>query len=47
MANRVHVHSSYEDLHKHIPREILPKDYGGDETSLNKLSGEFSKYSNM
>ncbi|KAH9637002.1 hypothetical protein HF086_016284 [Spodoptera exigua] len=40
VANRVHVHSSYEDLQKHIPREILPKDYGGDDQSVAKLSGE-------
>lgn len=38
VANRVHVHNSYEDLYKHIPREILPKEYGGDEPSCTKLS---------
>uniref|UniRef100_A0A2H1WHW8 SFRICE_018148 n=1 Tax=Spodoptera frugiperda TaxID=7108 RepID=A0A2H1WHW8_SPOFR len=38
VANRVHVHNSYEDLQKHIPREILPKDYGGDDQSVAKLS---------
>ncbi|XP_068623776.1 alpha-tocopherol transfer protein-like [Battus philenor] len=38
VASRVHVHSSYEDLYKHIPKEILPRDYGGDEASCNKLA---------
>ncbi|KAJ0173134.1 hypothetical protein K1T71_011310 [Dendrolimus kikuchii] len=41
VANRVHVHNSYEDLYKHIPKEILPKDYGGDETSCSKLSEQW------
>jgi hypothetical protein len=26
-----------------IPKEILPKDYGGDESSLEQLQGEHSK----
>ncbi|XP_075983599.1 alpha-tocopherol transfer protein-like [Anticarsia gemmatalis] len=43
VANRVHVHNSYEDLHKHIPREILPKDYGGDEQSVSKLSDQWKE----
>ncbi|KAG6457323.1 hypothetical protein O3G_MSEX010226 [Manduca sexta] len=38
VANRVHVHDTYEDLHKHIPKEILPKDFGGDEMSCDKLN---------
>lgn len=40
VANRVHVHSTYADLHKHIPKEIIPEDYDGDEQSCAKLSGE-------
>lgn len=40
VASRLHVHNSYEDLHKHIPKEILPKDYGGDEQYCSKLSGK-------
>lgn len=40
VASRVHVHNSYEDLHKHIPKEILPKEYDGDEESCSKLVGE-------
>ncbi|XP_026314175.1 uncharacterized protein LOC113225923 [Hyposmocoma kahamanoa] len=40
VASRLHVHSSYEDLHKHIPKEILPKEYDGDEESCSQLAGE-------
>ncbi|GBP82175.1 Alpha-tocopherol transfer protein [Eumeta japonica] len=29
LAERIHVHSSYEDFHKHVSREVLPSDYGG------------------
>lgn len=43
LANRIHVHSTYEDLHKYIPKEILPKDYGGDEESCSKLSEKWKK----
>ncbi|KAJ8712719.1 hypothetical protein PYW08_008023 [Mythimna loreyi] len=43
VANRVHVHNSYEDLHKYIPKEILPKDYGGDEPSISKLSEQWKE----
>nr|XP_021196946.2 uncharacterized protein LOC110381073 isoform X1 [Helicoverpa armigera]XP_021196947.2 uncharacterized protein LOC110381073 isoform X1 [Helicoverpa armigera] len=43
VANRVHVHNSYEDLHKHIPRDMLPKDYGGDEQSVSKLCDQWKE----
>ncbi|KAL4712407.1 hypothetical protein ACJJTC_001568 [Scirpophaga incertulas] len=43
VANRIHVHSSYEDLHKHVPKEILPKDYGGDEISCEKLTEQWKE----
>ncbi|XP_049879544.1 uncharacterized protein LOC126376277 isoform X2 [Pectinophora gossypiella] len=41
VASRLHVHSSYEELHKHIPKEILPKDYGGDAPSMAKISEQW------
>uniref|UniRef100_A0A2A4JMX0 CRAL-TRIO domain-containing protein n=1 Tax=Heliothis virescens TaxID=7102 RepID=A0A2A4JMX0_HELVI len=43
VANRVHVHNTYEDLHKHIPRDMLPKDYGGDEQSVSKLCDQWKE----
>ena len=40
IASRLHVHSSYEDLYKEIPKEYLPKDYGGDVPSCEKLASK-------
>ncbi|CAH2093965.1 unnamed protein product [Euphydryas editha] len=28
LAKRIYIHSTYDDLYQHIPREILPKEYG-------------------
>ncbi|KAM3963907.1 uncharacterized protein ACR2FA_001942 [Aphomia sociella] len=43
VAGRVHVHKTYEDLHKYIPKEILPKDYNGDEQSCSKLAEQWKE----
>lgn len=43
IAKRIHVHPTYDDLQKHIPKEILPKDYGGDETSVTKIAGKLQQ----
>ncbi|CAK1541712.1 unnamed protein product [Leptosia nina] len=43
VASRLHVHSSYEDLHKHVPKEILPKDFDGDGPCLSKLSDQWKE----
>lgn len=40
VASRIHVHNSFADLHKHVPKEILPKDYDGDDQSIEQLSGK-------
>jgi hypothetical protein len=29
-----------ESLYKEIPKEILPKDYGGENSSIAELTGE-------
>lgn len=39
VANRLHVHNTFEELHKEIPKEVLPKDFGGDGPSCAKLAG--------
>lgn len=36
-----HLHDSKESLAKEIPLDILPKDYGGNEKSLDELEGNF------
>ncbi|CAH2093972.1 unnamed protein product [Euphydryas editha] len=41
VANRLHVHGTYDELHKEIPKEILPKDYGGDGPSCAKLAEQW------
>lgn len=33
------VHKSAEDLNKYFPVEILPKEYGGEQYSLEELHG--------
>lgn len=38
---RLTVHHSCEELHKHIPKKYLPKDYGGDEPSMAEFKGNF------
>ncbi|XP_059049896.1 alpha-tocopherol transfer protein-like [Achroia grisella] len=43
VAGRVHVHKTYEDLQKHIPKEILPKDYNGNEQSCSKLAEQWKE----
>ncbi|XP_047525222.1 uncharacterized protein LOC125063050 [Pieris napi] len=43
VASRLHVHNSYADLHKHIPKEILPKDFDGDGPSLIKLAEQWKE----
>ncbi|XP_026489035.2 uncharacterized protein LOC113395614 [Vanessa tameamea] len=41
VADRINVHKNIEEIHKHIPKEILPKDFGGDERSLKDLQQEW------
>ncbi|XP_039752695.1 alpha-tocopherol transfer protein-like [Pararge aegeria] len=41
LASRIDVHKSFEELHKFIPKAILPIDYGGEERSLETLQKEF------
>ncbi|CAG9859313.1 unnamed protein product [Phyllotreta striolata] len=38
LLNRLYVHSNIENLYEYLPREILPKDFGGDEKSLAELN---------
>lgn len=42
----MHVYKNLDDLHKVISKEVLPKDYGGNDTSLDILYGK-SLYSNL
>ncbi|KAK5638983.1 hypothetical protein RI129_013278 [Pyrocoelia pectoralis] len=46
MANMVFVHKGAESLYEMFSKEVLPKDYGGNERSLNELSDEWKKVFN-
>ncbi|KAL1502439.1 hypothetical protein ABEB36_007580 [Hypothenemus hampei] len=39
MRKRIHVHKDWKQLHKHVPEEVLPEDYGGKCLTLNVLHG--------
>ncbi|XP_068901094.1 alpha-tocopherol transfer protein-like [Tenebrio molitor] len=39
MMKNVFVHKTLDTLYGHVPKTILPRDYGGYERSLNELNG--------
>nr|XP_049698915.1 alpha-tocopherol transfer protein-like [Helicoverpa armigera] len=41
IGNRIHVHPNMDALHKIVPKEILPSDFGGAEKSIEKLNEEW------
>ncbi|KAJ8712712.1 hypothetical protein PYW08_008016 [Mythimna loreyi] len=41
IGNRIYVQPTLEDLHKAVPKEILPVEYGGNEKSIEKLHLDF------
>ncbi|CAK1590213.1 unnamed protein product [Parnassius mnemosyne] len=43
MIERAVIHDSMESLQKHIPKQYLPKDYGGDLPTLKELSDDLEK----
>lgn len=38
---QIYAHNSIDDLSTYISRDILPKDYGGEEISLQELQGKY------
>lgn len=40
IRDRIHIHSSLEDLYKFVPKEMLPTEYGGDAGSIIELNGK-------
>ncbi|CAB3245648.1 unnamed protein product [Arctia plantaginis] len=43
LKERIVVHSDYEGLYNHIPKEHVPKDYGGDALSVKELTDNLRK----
>ncbi|CAH0749101.1 unnamed protein product [Diatraea saccharalis] len=42
--NRLYVHNkNYDELYKHIPKEILPEEYGGNAGSIESIVGYWKK----
>ncbi|CAG9832598.1 unnamed protein product [Diabrotica balteata] len=41
LREKIFVHKSLEDLYKVVPREILPKDYGGEEEDLKDINSKW------
>lgn len=37
---QLQLHSNLDSFFKVIPKEIVPKDYGGDQLSLKEMHGE-------
>lgn len=40
VMGRLKVHNSVEELYEHIPKEYLPKDYGGEEPCMEESRGK-------
>lgn len=40
IRNRIHIHSDMESLHKFIPKDVLPEEYGGTAGKLQVFHGE-------
>lgn len=41
LSFQIQVHNqNYENLNKDIPKSILPKEYGGDESTIEELTGK-------
>ncbi|KAG6457306.1 hypothetical protein O3G_MSEX010225 [Manduca sexta] len=43
VSNRIHVHMNIESLYEHLPKKILPSDLGGDQESLEFISGQWNE----
>lgn len=44
IRNRIHVHSDLESLHKFVPKDILPEEYGGSAGKLQTFHGKWRWY---
>ncbi|KRT83210.1 CRAL-TRIO domain containing protein, partial [Oryctes borbonicus] len=44
IGNRIALLSNPQDLHKYLPRQCLPIDYGGSQGSIQELNSAFTKF---
>ncbi|GLV36761.1 uncharacterized protein CBL_02404 [Carabus blaptoides fortunei] len=44
LIERIHVHSDLDSLHKHINKELLPREYGGNGKSLLEYKEDWHKF---
>lgn len=38
---QIFVHSDVSTLHEHVPKDMLPVEYGGNGCSLDEINGKF------
>lgn len=39
LRERIVIHQNLEGLHNYVPKDLLPKEFGGDERSVKELNG--------
>ncbi|GLV31650.1 uncharacterized protein CBL_07410 [Carabus blaptoides fortunei] len=44
MIDRIHIHDNLESLHKHINKELLPREYGGNDKSLLEYRDDWNRF---
>ena len=40
LASRIAVHKTVDTLYDYVPKEILPKEYGGNEKTISEMHGK-------
>ncbi|KAJ2937371.1 hypothetical protein O0L34_g1965 [Tuta absoluta] len=43
IGKRIYTYKSYEELYKVLPKEVFPKEYGGEESTLDELRDSWRK----
>ena len=41
IASRIAVHKTIDTFYEYVPKESLPREYGGNEKTLTELHGKF------
>ncbi|XP_063896551.1 alpha-tocopherol transfer protein-like [Helicoverpa armigera] len=43
VSDRIYVLKTVEAIHEHVPKEVLPKDYGGDQMTLKETNENWNR----